>query len=81
MGNQAMPDMLLASPQMPAETGTILSHNEQDYRMKAQSKASGIASTPPTVGAPNQCLQCFWYSAGKCVADKGAYCKILRDRV
>lgn len=82
MGMQAVPDMLLVSPQMPAETGPILPHNEQDYKMKTRSKSSGIVTAPPTASsAQNLCLLCFWFYGGKCVADKGTWCKILRDRL
>jgi len=33
-----------------------------------------------TAGGKNQCNYCFWNIAGKCMAEKGTYCKILKDR-
>lgn len=36
--------------------------------------------TPPTASGKNQCNYCFWNIGGKCMAEKGTYCKTLKDR-
>ena len=34
----------------------------------------------PVAGGKNQCNYCFWNIGGKCMAEKGTYCKTLKDR-
>lgn len=41
----------------------------------------GISLTDLEVVSANLCLRCWHYKNGKCIANKGDYCRILKDNV